>query len=427
MQGSQNLLDALIELLLEPGSSELGNRILDTFNREMLSKITRRQIDYATAPLIWQLLKSSNPDHKETARQFLRKFTVPIIQTSQRVAYTVCSQDGKYIFHDGCDSCLHVSDLCTGEHITQVSTMGVIHGIVLSADGGRCLVAGRGDDGGFVQSFTWNEAKRQLSKAKSRSFEDSFHTHLVGLLPHQDSDSEKDVSALQADMILVWNEMNNLEGYTSQVDLVVFSPRDDTVPASSRQSNEFRVWDAAKTRTDHRLALCYACSSDGRLLAFACNNGLIRIRDTKLKEESRQLRGHTDDINCLCFSPDSKFLVSGSEDGTVRLWDLTTYTSQGAFVGHEDWVRAVAFSPDGKFIVSGGDDGTVRVWDATACRLLEKFGGHEDWVSSVAFSPDGTRIISGGDDQTIRVWEINVPTRAPALVSPLHIIRRDAY
>ncbi|KAF9028035.1 WD40 repeat-like protein [Hymenopellis radicata] len=379
-QWRDDLLSALIDLMLEPESSErLGSKILDAFNKEPTSlRIRHRQTDLVTAsPLIKNLLSGENREDGETARQFLRGFTVPIIQTAQMVFCTVFSKDSKYIFHGGKDGHLRVSDAYTGEAVAEVPTTGSVLTITFSTDGGRCVVGGwQGDGGGFLQVFNWNEEQRQLSEAESRLFECRLYHNSVGFLPNQDPDQEEDIVVLQKGNILVWNVSKDpvklMEG--GRVNLIVFSPRGDTMIAYSRQSSEFRVWSAATrkclftlpVRVDNWVShIMIACSTNGELLAtgFLPENGLIRIWDAKSGEECRQLRGHTDGVFSVCFSPNSNLLVSGSADKTVKVWDVTTCKLLETFVGHEDWVWSVAFSPDGKRIVSGGRDWTVRVWD----------------------------------------------------------------
>ncbi|KAF9025073.1 WD40 repeat-like protein [Hymenopellis radicata] len=378
-QWQEDLLSALIDLLLEPGSSEhLGSEILDAFNKELSPlRIRRRQINLGTAsPLINKLLSGGNEKDEDTARQFLRGFTVPIIQTAYDVWCTVFSKDGKYIFHGSWDGHLRVSDAYTGEAVAQVPTTGDVFAIAFSSNGGRCVVGGwQGLVGGFVQVFNWSEEQRQLSEAGSDLFKDVIYRNSVGFLRNQDPNQEEDIVALQGEE-LFWNVGKNtvklMEGYTSRVDHIAFSPQGDTMAAYSTRSREFQVWNAATrkclftlpVRGDDRHS-CIACSINGELLAAGSLGGLIRIWDTKSGEESGQLRGNTYGIimTSVCFSPDSKLLVSGSSDHTITVWDVATCKLLETFVGHENVVWSVAFSPDGKRIVSGSRDGTVRVWD----------------------------------------------------------------
>src|SRR5438067_625153 len=59
-------------------------------------------------------------------------------------------------------------------------------------------------------------------------------------------------------------------------------------------------------------ALAYA--RDGRLIATACNDHLVRLWDAATGSEVRALKGHEAEVRCLAFSPDGKTLASGSAD-----------------------------------------------------------------------------------------------------------------
>ena len=102
----------------------------------------------------------------------------------------------------------------------------------------------------------------------------------------------------------------------------------------------------------------------------------------------------------LAYSPDGKTLALATWEGLVKMLDLSTGNDLPAPAPHNDWVCSVAFSPDGKLLVSAGGSefkpertggktsAQVKVWDVTAGKELGELTGHTNKVFSAVFSPD---------------------------------------
>jgi WD40 repeat protein len=147
-----------------------------------------------------------------------------------------------------------------------------------------------------------------------------------------------------------------------------------------------------------------AFSPDGKLLATADVNGLVRLWEVRDRKQILVCKGHTSWVHAIAFSPDGQYLISGSEDQTLRLWDVSTGECLKTFTGHSSRVWSVAFNPQGTTVASGSHDYTVRLWNVENGTCQKILQGHTGAVSSVAFSPQGNTLISGSEDQTIRLW-----------------------
>ena len=114
-----------------------------------------------------------------------------------------------------------------------------------------------------------------------------------------------------------------LEGHTSDVNFVKFSP-DGSVLATSSWGGEVKLWSV----------------SNWELLGTLYDNGTAAID----------------------FSANGQVLASaGSEE--VTLWSVPGGEKIATLPGHTGWIRGVAFSSDGTTLASGGEGGTVRVRD----------------------------------------------------------------
>ncbi|HKB38866.1 MAG TPA: c-type cytochrome domain-containing protein, partial [Gemmataceae bacterium] len=157
-------------------------------------------------------------------------------------------------------------------------------------------------------------------------------------------------------------------------------------------------------------------SGSGRLLAIASGDvgtaGEVRLyRPDKgawvPAGDAAKLKGHADAIYALAFRPDGKVLATAGYDRLIKLWDLETGKLLRDLKDHSDAVYGVAFSPDGKLLASGSADRTVKVWDVATGTRLYSLGEATDWVYAVAWAPDGKHVAAGGVDKSIRVWEVD--------------------
>ncbi len=161
-------------------------------------------------------------------------------------------------------------------------------------------------------------------------------------------------------------------------------------------------------------ALVY--SPNGKILASAGDDHVIRFWDAETDRELRQLAGHKSQVNCVAFSPDGKILASGGEDKTIRFWDVSTGKELSQINKHPGPVVAVAYAPDGKSLVSGGNEegGNICVWESDNGKEVRRWKAYQDSVYALAFSPDGKRLASAGvrdqkeaaaDSYAVAVWD----------------------
>src|SRR5690242_3280106 len=115
------------------------------------------------------------------------------------------------------------------------------------------------------------------------------------------------------------------------------------------------------------------------------------------------LTGHTNWGYCLAFAPDGKTLASAGWDQVIRLWNVNSGTESATLRGHQSEIYCLAFSPDGERLAAGsatGDD-PLRVWDL-AKGTYTVLHGHGNVVHGVDWSGDGRLLASGGYDRTVR-------------------------
>lgn len=169
---------------------------------------------------------------------------------------------------------------------------------------------------------------------------------------------------------------------------------------------------------------CAVYTPDGRYVATAGSDQLIKLWDAKSGEEVRTLAGHTAQVLGLAVSPDGSAIASAAADNTLRVWDVPLTEPLRKFQGHAAAVRAVAVSPDGKWAVTVAADNSARVWDLTegkaaavlsepaappasgAASAVEGDGGGAGQVqgTAVAVRADNNQVAAGDSAGEIRLW-----------------------
>ncbi|CAD8204075.1 unnamed protein product [Paramecium pentaurelia] len=242
---------------------------------------------------------------------------------------------------------------------------------------------------------------------------------------------------------LQMNELHKLEGHSSDVNSVCFSP-DGTMLASGSAEKSIHLWDVKTGKKISKLeghshwvnSVCF--SPNGTLLASGSWDNTIRLWDQNLNlknkrsiynqfvsvqmaihqhlevqiilltgQEKSKLVGHNDSVFSISFSPDGTKLASGSADKSIRLWDLKTGKEQQKLEGHNESINSECFSPDGTTLAYSCRDCTIHLWDIKAQVEKYKLEGHNSYVLSVCFSSDGIKLASGSWDNTIRLWDVN--------------------
>lgn len=89
-------------------------------------------------------------------------------------------------------------------------------------------------------------------------------------------------------------------------------------------------------------------------------------------EASKQLTGHTDEVNAVCWAPGGQYLASCSDDTTAKIWDAERGLVHD-LIGHTKEIYTVRWTltgpgsnnPDKALLLcTASFDGTVKVWDA---------------------------------------------------------------
>jgi WD40 repeat protein len=129
-----------------------------------------------------------------------------------------------------------------------------------------------------------------------------------------------------------------------------------------------RVWDAATGKElarfeQHQNGVgCGAISPDGTLAATA-DGSIVRVWKVAEKpEQQREFKEGDKSVVALAFSTDGKSLAAASDDGMVRIWETTSGNPLAAWQQRTVAIGGLVFSPNRKYLASASTSG-IEVWD----------------------------------------------------------------
>jgi WD40 repeat protein len=333
-------------------------------------------------------------------------------------AAVALSADSRYLVSVNFDQAIHVHDRATGR-VRELKGISDGHSAVALSPNGQWMAVG-GDRGTFGAGVIELWSTKTWSEVRSLSFGGS-NPHALAFSP----DSRRLVAGHDDDMVRVWDvatgTLRNLPGHRKSVRDVAFSS-DGRLIASASQDTTIRIWDAETykpwaTLSHDRPVFGLAFHPRSRLLASSTGDDLdssrgdLTLWDVDSAQVVRQTSGLAAMVRKVCFSPDGRRLATAGWDRVVRIWDATLLHELLPLTGHASLLRCLTFSQDGNQLVSAGDDG-IRCWNATPLseqlrhRPLRGLSARGQPVFALALTPDGRHLISAGEDHTPYVWDV---------------------
>lgn len=196
------------------------------------------------------------------------------------------------------------------------------------------------------------------------------------------------------------------------------------------QSND-SAYSAVSAHSDisSRALSSVALSTDGRQIASALGENIIKIWNMETGQITKRLKGHDSKVSSVAFSPHSQQLASASVDYYIKIWDIETEVCVQTLTGHNGTIKSMVFSPNSQQLASVADNDTARIWDSLTGECCKTLESHMGAFASVAFSPNGRQLAlsTSLDDGTIWIWNLEKGTPADKLPGHTEAVTSFAF
>jgi eukaryotic-like serine/threonine-protein kinase len=166
-----------------------------------------------------------------------------------------------------------------------------------------------------------------------------------------------------------------------------------------------RTWEPQRSWTLTNVQNGCEVSPDGRWLASAFLRRPLRlasltdpscVRTTPCPGQS----------GSLAFSPDGKLLATANVEGVVRIWAMPTLRKVTEVQARSQALFGVCFSPDGLRALTAGEGAeAVRLWDVETWQELITLPLEGERLSQIFFSADGRQLAASSSRGDLFLWQ----------------------
>lgn len=228
-----------------------------------------------------------------------------------------------------------------------------------------------------------------------------------------------------------------LKGH-KEVIVAVRIGRDGSRLASASGDGTARAWDVEtgeqEAEFDHQGhgVNDVAYSWDGKILATACDDTVVRIWDPRAPERGsvvRQLQGHTHHVMSCCFSASGEILATAGFDETIRLWCMHTGKMIRVIPAHSDPVVSLDFSSDlsRPVLASASLDGICRLWSTSTGECHRSIVNSENPLPPLTFAkftPNNQYVLVGSLGGKLRLWDFDHKHEPGTNVKPCPTVKK---
>lgn len=217
---------------------------------------------------------------------------------------------------------------------------------------------------------------------------------------------------------MIWNAINGkkiseLSGvFSGWCNFSVFNPNDCNIIASGDGGGNLIVWNKItktikyKVKAHNALLHQVDYSPDGKYIATAGYDYLVKIWDAETGQLVKTLTDHNAAVYSAMWSPNGQYLSAcgGIGDLKVNIWETKNWTLVNSMSGHTNKINSVPWNKDNNKVLSSSDDGSAIEWDVFNGIILRVLNNQVSGIYFADYSPKNSRIITAGLDATVNIY-----------------------
>ena len=126
----------------------------------------------------------------------------------------------------------------------------------------------------------------------------------------------------------------------------------------------------------------------------------------QVKPEVVLTTGHSDQVNAMVVSPDGRFLASAGNEKILKIWEIGTTQEYRTISGMSGRIYEMIFASDSKHIAAITDHGEVLVWNALTGEKVYEDKNGSNGLKGIAFSPDDSKLYHGNTDGFLTITSL---------------------
>ncbi|KAJ0240190.1 Transcriptional corepressor LEUNIG_(Protein MUCILAGE-MODIFIED 1) [Hirschfeldia incana] len=200
--------------------------------------------------------------------------------------------------------------------------------------------------------------------------------------------------------------VRTISGHTAPVMSLDFHPNKTELFCSCDGNNEIRFWNI---KAANCLRVIKGASTQvrfqprfGQMLAAASEN-TVSIYDYDNDRRVHLLKGHSSNVNSVCWNPNGELIASVSED-SVKLWSLSSGDCIHELSSSGNKFHSCVFHPTYPNLMVIGGYQSLELWNTKENKCMT-IPAHECVISALAQSPMTGMMASASHDKSVKIWK----------------------